>query len=397
MACGPSSDWEQNPIMTSATRELGCVGHGGTVPGLNEGDVASRLTAWFQAQLTEADAVRVEGLHHVSFGHSAEMLLLTVAWRANGCDERRDVVVRIRPPAPGLLEPYDLRRQFDILRALETTPVRAPRALWIDESGDVFGRPFYVMERLEGTVYEREIPAALANAPERIHRMSERVIEQIAAIHLVDVKASGLDALGDGHDFLERQLDHWEGEIHRMQRGPLPALEQLLRSLREQQPEPSPRVTLVHGDTKGGNFAFVDDDVSGVFDWEMATIGDPMADIGWLEVTWRMTKPFSELSDADIDNLLVRYQQLTGIAVHNRPWHRALQAFKMAVIMFVGAMLFDAGSNDDLRLAGMGTVVPFITNVGLRDLGVEEELESGPVQARQERVDEVRRSATATH
>ena len=129
---------------------------------------------------------------------------------------------------------------FDILRALEPTPVRAPRALWIDESGDVFGRPFYVMERLEGTVYEREIPVELANAPERIHRMSERVIEQIAAIHLVDVKATGLDALGDGHDFLDRQLDHWEGEIHRMQRGPLPALEQLLRSLREQQPEPPP-------------------------------------------------------------------------------------------------------------------------------------------------------------
>ena len=143
------------------------------MPGLNEGDVASRLTAWFEAQLTEADAVRVEGLHHVSFGHSAEMLLLTVAWRANRCDERRDVVVRIRPPAPGLLEPYDLRRQFDILRALEPTPVLAPRALWIDESGDVFGRPFYVMERLEGTVYEREIPVELANAPERIHRMSD--------------------------------------------------------------------------------------------------------------------------------------------------------------------------------------------------------------------------------
>ena len=258
----------------------------------------------------------------------------------------------------------------------------------------VFGRPFYVMERLEGTVYEREIPVELADAPERIHRMSGRVIEQIASIHLVDLAATGLDALGDGHDFLDRQLDHWEHEIRRLQRGPLPALEQLLGALREQRPQPTPRVTLVHGDTKGGNFAFVDDDVSGVFDWEMASIGDPMADIGWLEVTWRMTKPFSELSHSDIDDLLVRYEQLTGIVVHDRPWYRALQAFKMAVIMFVGAMLFDAGFNDDLRLAAMGAVVPFVTNVGLRDLGIEDELESGPVQARQERVDEVRQGAT---
>ncbi len=254
----------------------------------------------------------------MNFGHSAEMLLLTVAWRANGYEERRDVVVRIRPPAPGLLEPYDLRRQFDILRALETTPVRAPRALWIDETGTVLGRPFYVMERLDGVVYEREIPLELADSPERIHQMSERVIEQIAAIHLVDLKTTGLNALGDGHDFLDRQLDHWEGEIRRVQKGALPALEQLLASLREQRPDPTPRTTLVHGDTKGGNFAFVDDDVSGVFDWEMATIGDPMADIGWLEVTWRTTKPFSELSHPDVDHLLARYQQLTGIVVHDR-------------------------------------------------------------------------------
>jgi aminoglycoside phosphotransferase (APT) family kinase protein len=360
---------------------------------LSEDEVTSRLTAWLQGQLTEAEAVRIEGLSHVNFGHSAEMLLLTVAWRThNGSDEHRDVVVRIQPPAPGLLEPYDLRKQFDILRALETTPVRAPRALWIDEAGDVFGRPFYVMERLDGIVYEREIPLELANAPERIHYMSERAIEQIAAIHLVDLKATGLDALGDGRDFLDRQLDHWEAEVQRVQRGPLPALEQLLGSLRERRPQPTPRVTLVHGDTKGGNFAFVDDDVSGVFDWEMATIGDPMTDIGWLEVTWRMTKPFSELSDSDIDNLLTRHERLTGIVMHDRAWHRGLQAFKMAVIMLVGAMHFDAGLNDDLRLADMGAVVPFVTNIGLRDLGVAEELESGPVEARPERVDEVRRA-----
>jgi aminoglycoside phosphotransferase (APT) family kinase protein len=366
------------------------------VTALSEEEITARLTSWMQGQLTEAEAVRIEGLSHVNFGHSAEMLLLTVAWRTHhGSDEQRDVVVRIRPPAPGLLEPYDLRRQFDILRALETTPVRAPRALWIDETGAVFGRPFYVMERLGGTVYEREIPLELAGAPERIHHMSERAIEQIAAIHLVDLKATGLDGLGDGRDFLDGQLEHWEGEIRRVQRGPLPALEQLLGSLRGCRPQPTPRVTLVHGDTKGGNFAFVDDDVSGVFDWEMATIGDPMTDIGWLEVTWRMTKPFSELAISDIDNLLARYERLTGIVMHDRAWHRALQAFKMAVIMLVGAMHFDAGLNDDLRLADMGAVVPFVTNIGLRNLGVDEELESGPVEARPERVDEVRRRAQA--
>jgi aminoglycoside phosphotransferase (APT) family kinase protein len=324
------------------------------------------------------------------------MLMLAVTWRANGNDERREVVVRIRPPEPGLLEPYDLRRQFDVLRALETTPVRSPRALWIDETGEVFGRPFYVMERLQGSVYERDIPPELASSPDRIHRMSERVIEQIAAIHLVDLRATGLNALGDGHDFLECELNHWEGEMHRVQRDPLPALERLLEVLRDRLPKPTPSVTLVHGDTKGGNFAFVDDDVSAVFDWEMTSVGDPMTDIGWLEVTWKITKPFSELSQSDIERLLGRYEHLTGIVVHNRAWHRALQSFKLAVIMLVGAMHFDAGYNEDQRMAAMGSVVPMTTQAGLRDLGIEDQLESGPVTARQDRIESVRKQQAET-
>ena len=357
---------------------------------MNDDDVGPRLTAWFQEQLPDADAVLIEGLSHVEFGHSAEMLILTVVWRSNASEQRHDVVVRIRPPAPGLLEPYDLRRQFDILCALESTPVRAPRALWIDETGDILGRPFYVMERLEGSVYERAMPSELASSPDRIRRMSESVIEQIAAIHQVDLQATGLDALGDGRDFLSDELDHWGGEMTRVQRGPLPALERLLATLGDRRPGPTAHSTLVHGDAKAGNFAFVGDDVSGVFDWEMASIGDPMADIGWAEVTWRMTPPFSALSVSDIDRLLVRYEQLTGIALHDRPWHRAFQAFKMAVIMLVGAMLFDAGFSDDHRLAHMGHVVPTITQIGLHELGVEDQLESGPVTPRRDHVEAVR-------
>ena len=78
----------------------------------------------------------------------------------------------------------------------------------------------------------------------------------------------------------DREIDHWTSEIRRVQRGPLPALERLAEAVREQQPEQCPSVTLVHGDAKPGNFAFEGSEVSAVFDWEMATIGDPLADIG---------------------------------------------------------------------------------------------------------------------
>jgi aminoglycoside phosphotransferase (APT) family kinase protein len=360
-------------------------------------DVSQRLTSWFATQLPRATDVRVEGIDRAEVGHSAETLLLTVAWGAEGTDHREDVVVRVRPPQPGLLEPYDLKRQFEILRAVEPTGVRAPRALWYEGSGEVLGREFYVMERRDGVVYERTLPRELEDDAPRVRRMSESMTEQIAAIHAVDLHATGLDVLGAGTDYLDRELDHWEGEIRRLQRGEVPGLDRLIHELRRRQPEQSPRVTLVHGDPKHGNFAFVGDEVNGVFDWEMATLGDPLADLGWTEALWSMPGSFTTLPGSlTIDEFAARHEELTGIVATNREWYRALEYFKMAVIQFVGSMLFDAGYSDDIRFGEMGYAVPFITTLALAEFGIEDELESGPVAPRKKRMLEVRsRSGSA--
>lgn len=350
-----------------------------------------RLRAWCEARIPGAEEVALEGVDVRTLGHSAETVLATLTWREDGRSRSRDVVLRLRPPFPGLLEPYDLGRQFRILRALEPTPVRAPRALWHEPSGEVLGREFYVMESAPGTVYERSVPDELRADPERVARMCEGVVDQIAAIHGVDLDATGLRGLGDGRDYVDRELDHWAGETERHRRGPLPALDALLAGLRDRQPPSSPTVTLVHGDPKPGNFAFVGDAVSAVFDWELATVGDPLADIGWAEVNWISANALTALPGAPTpDEMVARYERLTGIAVHHRPWYRAFQTYKMTVIMFVAAMLFDAGVTDDLRFAAMGEVVPAYTRKGLADLGLDEDLDPGPVTAREERVRVVR-------
>jgi aminoglycoside phosphotransferase (APT) family kinase protein len=360
-------------------------------------ELRGRLTEWFATQLPGgAEHVRVEGLDRVTLGHSAETMLLRLTWRERQRAERRDLVVRVRPPLPGLLEPYDLQRQFAVLRALEPTPVRSPRVFWHEGSGTVLGREFYVMERLPGTVYEQTLPDDLAAAPERLARMSRSLVEQIAAIHLVDPREAGLTFLGDGRDFLDRELDHWAGEMHRVQRGPLPALERLSAELIRHQPAQSPTITLVHGDPKPGNFAFVDDDVSAVFDWELTTLGDPLADIGWAEVNWTTRGAFTNRPGAlSVDEFVHLYEQLTGIEVVHRDWYRAFQGFKMVVIMLVGAMLFDAGVSDDLRLAYMGMAVDMFTRPALAALGVDDDIEPGPVTAREERVREVQERQNA--
>jgi aminoglycoside phosphotransferase (APT) family kinase protein len=345
-------------------------------------DIHSRLEAWFASQLPDGRDVRVAGLDRAEMGHSAETLLLTLTW-VEGTEHRQDVAIRVRPPPPGLLEPYDLRRQFDVLRALEPTAVRAPRALWFESSGDVLGREFYVMERLGGTVYERSVPEELTTDPARVRRMCEAMIEQIAAIHTVDLHATGLDAIGDGRGYVDRELDHWSGEIRRVQRGPLPALERLAAVLRDCQPEPNPTVTLVHGDPKPGNFAFEGAEVSALFDWEMATVGDPLADLGWAEVNWAMPNSFVILTGAPpVEELVARYDELSGITPRRREWYRAFQGFKMAVILLVAGHLFDAGDSDDWRFFQMAYAVHPLTQQALHELGIDEELDAGPLLPR---------------
>jgi aminoglycoside phosphotransferase (APT) family kinase protein len=356
-------------------------------------NIDERLTAWLRMQLPDAEDVHVEGLDRVNFGHSAEMMMLSVVTRRGDQDTRQEAVLRLRPKPPALLEPYDLVRQFTILRALEDTAVRVPRALWLEETGDVLGRPFFVMERATGDVYEMQAPADVAD--QTVMRMCESLAEQLAAIHCVDLKQTGLDALDNGSDHLDRELSHWAAEMNRVKRDTLPALERLQRALREGKPEPCPTVTLVHGDAKPGNFAFTDGEVTAVFDWEMTTVGDPLTDIGWLEILWMQPVGINSHPAAlTIDALLAHYEAISGIKVQNRPWYRAFNAYKMAVICLIGAMLIDDGHSDDqkLVLAAYGTSP--ITQVGLSELGIDEPLDDGPVLPREERIQQVLAQAT---
>jgi aminoglycoside phosphotransferase (APT) family kinase protein len=334
-------------------------------------DVRERMTAWLSDQVGER--VRIDGLASVDFGHSAEMLALTMVTG----DSRRDVVVRLRPPPPALLEPYDLARQFKILRALAPTPVRAPPALWLEPTGDVLGRPFLVMDRVPGDVYEMKAPDA---EPARIRRMCEGIADQLAQIHLIDLEAVGLASLDDGTRHLERELNHWADEMHRVQRGSLPALERLLQELRDTSPDAHLRITLVHGDAKPGNFAFVGDDVSAVFDWEMTTVGDPLTDIGWMELLWMQPVGItSHPAAVGFDEFLSHYSKVSGIQPANRLWYRALNAYKMAVICLIGSMLYADGASTDERFVLNASGIPLLTQLGLSDLGVTEKLEDGPV------------------
>jgi aminoglycoside phosphotransferase (APT) family kinase protein len=146
----------------------------------------------------------------------------------------------------------------------------------------------------------------------------------------------------------------------------------------------------VHGDAKPGNFAFTGGDVSAVFDWEMTTVGDPLTDIGWLEMLWMQPVGITSHPAAlSIDDLLAHYEAVSGIKVQNRPWYRAFNAAKMAVICLIGAMLIDSGDSDDQKLVLAAYGTSMMTKIGLTELGIDEPLDDGPVLPREERIQQV--------
>jgi aminoglycoside phosphotransferase (APT) family kinase protein len=147
---------------------------------------------------------------------------------------------------------------------------------------------------------------------------------------------------------------------------------------------------------KPGNVGFVGDAVSAIFDWEMTDVGDPLTDIGYFELLWRMPVGLPTCPSApSSDELVARYEERSGIPVRHREWYRALAAYKVAVISLLASMLFDAEHSDDLRFMEMGFGVPYVTGLGLHDLGIDEEIEAGPVTARPERIKAVRAAAKA--
>jgi len=210
--------------------------------------------------------------------------------------------------------------------------------------------------------------------------MSQSLVAAIASIHNVRPETTDLSFV-EGTDQVDRELSHWRAEIERVKKGPLPALERLHDVLVATRPRSPGIITLVHGDPKPGNFAFDEHgQVTAIFDWEMATVGNPLTDVGWAEVNWNTPNAPTNLPGAlSVDEFVELYQELTGIEVTDRAWYRAFQDFKIATILLVGAMLFDAGLVADERFGAMGLAIAHYTEAALGDLGVEEALATGPV------------------
>jgi aminoglycoside phosphotransferase (APT) family kinase protein len=277
----------------------------------------------------------------------------------------------LRRPPRGPLPPsaHDVLREARLLSKLKDTPVRVPRVLATCEDTEVIGAPFYIMERIGGEVIGSSIPDALDNPDER-RRIADALIDALVELHGVDYAAIGLEGFGKPSGYLERQLRRFGGLWEHNRTRDIPEVEQVGKWLAANLPD-SPPATIVHGDYRLGNTMFACEapaSLVAILDWEMATIGDPLADLGYLMIQW--TQEGDELGPFDLqkvtrrpgfptrEELLARYEERSGRSMTQLDWYVTLALWKATVFMEGNYKRAVAGSTDDpyLKTFGEGVV-----------------------------------------
>ena len=306
---------------------------------MSEIPVAERLAAFVAAQLPPDAGVELDGVHRTSVGLSRENWVFDARWRDRGAPVQENLILR-RDPEGSVLA-TDRCVEVAVLRALEHTDVPAPRVRWFDEHGTHLGRPSVVMERAEGECEYFCLTSDVRPLEVRI-ALAHEFVDTLAAIAKVDWRMLGLgDLFADpATRGAEVELDHWESELRRVQREPLPEMDVVLAWLRGRAPAAQATV-LVHGDFKPGNALVRGDHLALVLDWETAHLGDPLEDLGWITNPVRQ-REHQIPSVWERSQIVAHWSERTGYVVDDDElrWWNVFANFKLAVIGLTGVAEF---------------------------------------------------------
>jgi aminoglycoside phosphotransferase (APT) family kinase protein len=268
-----------------------------------------------------------------------------------------------RPPIPPSAN--DMLREARVLRGLEGR-ARVPRVLAVCEDPAVLGAPFYVMEEVIGHVVTDAMPHGL-DTPQERRRTAEELVDALVEIHGVDWRAAGLEGFGKPEGYLERQLRRFLGLWDHNKTREIPAVEHVGAWLGANLPE-SPPATIVHGDYRLGNVLLEPEAparVSAVLDWEMSTIGDPLADLGYL-CTLYVDRDDPSLGKFELSSvtreegwltraeLVARYEDRSGRPMTDIRWYQTLALWKSIVFMEGNFKRASSGMSDDPYLKAFG-------------------------------------------
>lgn len=254
----------------------------------------------------------------------------------------RRLVLRRPPLSHALASAHDMVREHRIISALRDSDVPVAPVLGMCNDLDVNGAPFYVMEFVEGHIVRDQQSAQRLLTPAARKHASESLIDTMAAIHTVDINRVGLSDLARHEGYIERQLKRWYGQWNSQKTRNLEMIDRVHDELLKRIPPQGP-ATIVHGDYRLDN-CIVDDsgDINAVLDWEICTLGDPLADLGLLMVYWTgpNDQSFTSAYQAtkapgflDREDLVRRYAEVSKRDVTQLDFYVAFASWKFACIM----------------------------------------------------------------
>lgn len=304
-------------------------------------------------------------------GHSNLTYLLRIDdWEA---------VLRRPPLGPVAPKAHDMEREYQILSSLHTVFPVAPKPYFYSADENIVGSPFFIMERRKGIVLDTEFPEEFSYRREIGKKVSERMIETLVALHQINYKETHLIKLSKPEGFLQRQVTGWIGRYERAKTDEVKEVEELIKWLEQHIPI-SQDSTIIHYDYKLNNTMFSEDfsQITGLFDWEMTTVGDPLADLGVAMCYWLQAddpdllkngfgKPPVTVMDGFYtrDEFIESYAKKSGRDVSKINFYLTFAYFKLAVICQQIYYRYKKGQTSDPRFAHFDKLIKSLIQYAL--------------------------------
>lgn len=292
----------------------------------------------------------------------------------------REMVMRRPPYGKKAKTAHDMSREYRILTALKPVFPYAPEPLLYCDDPAVIGSPFYIMQRLKGVILRKNIPRGLQLTAEKAAALCENWVDVLVALHGLDYKKAGLGDFGKPDGYIRRQVTGWSARYRDARTDDAPDFEEVMLWLQDRMPDASASACVVHNDYKFDNVVLGPDDPStiiGVLDWEMATIGDPLMDLGaslayWVnaddpeEVQLIRTLPTVAPGMFTRKQLVARYLDRTGLALSSFDFYLCFGLFRLAVIAQQIYYRFYHGQTRDKRFGMLIAAVQILERAALK-------------------------------
>lgn len=295
--------------------------------------------------------------------------------------DNRELILRRPPFGTKAKSAHDMGREYRVMSALKPVYPYVPNMVAYCDDPAVLDCEFYAMDRIKGIIPRKELPDDLNLNEEQVHELCLAVVDRLIDLHKIDYQAAGLESLGKGWGYVDRQIDGWSKRFVNAKTADVPDYEKVMAWLDSNRPE-QVAVCVVHGDYRLDNVVLNPDkptDVIGVLDWEMATLGDPLMDLGntlsyWIEANDSPAMHMMRLQPTHLPGMLTRsevfayYCEKMGFNDVNFTYYRVYGLFRVAVILQQIYYRFFHGQTKDQRFAAYGQIVNMLEQLCLQEI-----------------------------